>query len=252
MAALAAVAIGAPARASAQDLFELEVFEFETTAPGTYAVGLHTNGVPQPDRRLETPASAHHPVHVSVEVTRGWTERLDTALFVQTAPLGPSQSRWFAGGHLRTKVRFVDGPELPFRLAVSAEYGFNRSPFDDELQTVELTPILDRRIGRLALIANPSVEFVTGGDAQGIEPTFDLAARAAWSVSPSLSLAVDYFSRPGTTRHLDLDEQAHHLIFSTMELTLQEGWTISFGAGHCVTSSEPWIVRSVVGFRFGR
>jgi long-subunit fatty acid transport protein len=95
------------------------------------------------------------------------------------------------------------------------------------------------------------VEFVTGGEAQGIEPTFDLSARAAWSVASSASLAVEYFSRPGTTRHLDLDAEAHHLIFPTVELTLQDGWTISLGAGHCVTRSEPWIVRSVVGFRFG-
>jgi hypothetical protein len=127
--------LGAACRASAQDLFELEVFEFETTAPGTYAVGLHANGVPRSDRRPETPAATHHPVHMSLEVMRGWTERLDTALFVQTAPFGPSQSRWFAGGHLRTRVRLVDGPALPFRVALSAEYGFNGPSFDDELQT---------------------------------------------------------------------------------------------------------------------
>jgi hypothetical protein len=71
---MAVVVIAASSHASAQDLFELEVFEFETTAPGTYAVGLHANGVPQPDRRPETPAATHHPVHMSMEVTRGWTD----------------------------------------------------------------------------------------------------------------------------------------------------------------------------------
>ena len=250
-AVVAGFATALPPAASSQDLFELEVFEFPTTPPGTYVIGFHTNGVPQSAGQPDPIGATHHPVHLSVEMTRGWTERVETAVFVQTAPFGPSPSTWFAGGHVRGKIQLLDQEALPFRLAFSAEYGFNRASFDDELQTLELTPILDRRLGRLALIVNPSVEFVTGGSTPSIEPTFDLSARVGWSLGPSASVSVDYFSRPGTTRHLDVDSPAHHLIFPAIDVGLSDRWSISIGAGHCVTSSEPWVVRSVLGLRIG-
>jgi hypothetical protein len=53
--------------AGAQDLFELEAFDYDTTAPGAYEVELHTNGVSRGGVRMESAAAAHHPVHMSVE-----------------------------------------------------------------------------------------------------------------------------------------------------------------------------------------
>ena len=41
------VTAAASREAAAQDLFELEVFEFEATAPRTFVIGFHTNGVPR-------------------------------------------------------------------------------------------------------------------------------------------------------------------------------------------------------------
>ena len=249
-AALALVLAGTPP-AAAQDLFELEVFEFDTTPKGTYGIGLHTNGVPQPDIDGGASASAHRPVHLSAEVLRGWTDRFDTAVFIQTAPFGASAGHWIAGGHVRARVALVDEPAFPFKVALSGEYGFNRPSWDDELQTFEVTPILERRMGRMSLILNPSMELVVLGDeGQSPDPSFAIAARTGWSFNDSLSVAVDYFSRSGTTRHFAADDPAHHLIFPTIDVGLNHGWTLSLGAGHCITSSEPWIFRSILGFEF--
>jgi hypothetical protein len=247
---VAAAAALASADASAQDLFELEVFRYESAAPGEYEVEFHTNAM---SRGTSTPASVaanHRPVHMSVEVTRGWTERVETAIFVQTAPFGSNGSARFAGGHLRTKYRLGETSRVPIGVAVSAEYTFNRSAFDGELQTLEIRPILDYRQGRLWLVANPSFEMVTRGSDEGLQPTFDLSASAGWQLAPRIGITTDYFSRSATTRHLAPELDAHHLVFGGLNLDLNSQWELSLGLGHCFTSREPWLMKSIIGYRF--
>jgi hypothetical protein len=236
--------------AAAQDLFELEVFGYDTTSAGRYDVELHTNVM---SRGGVTPASAagdHRPAHVSVEVSRGWTDRFETAVFVQTAPFGSSGSARFAGGHLRSKARLGTLPALPLRFAVSAEYAFNHTAFSHERQTFEVRSILDYSLGRLTLVANPSVEIVTRGSDDGLEPVFDLSARAGWRLQPRVTVAADYFSAAATTRHLQPEVSSHHLVFGGLDIDLGAGWELELSAGHCVTRHEPWVMKSVIGYVF--
>jgi len=239
-----------PISAAAQDLFELEVFEYGTTPPGDFEVALHTNVLSSRGVAAESTAKNHQPAHLSVEVTRGWTDRFESALFIQTAPFGPAGSARFGGGHLRGKIRLAELPAVPLRIAVSGEYAFNRTAFDNERQTLEARAILDYVRGRLSLIANPSLEVVTRGAEEGLEPVFDVSARAAWQAIPRAAMTVDYFSAAATTRHLQPETGAHHLVFGGLDMDMGSGWELAVGAGHCVTRKEPWLVRSVIGFSF--
>jgi hypothetical protein len=236
--------------ASAQDLFELEVFDYQTAAPGGYDVALHTNVMSRGGVIPDSILGDHRPTHVSVEVARGWTERVETAVFIQTAPFGSSGSARFAGGHVRSKVRLGAFQALPLRVAIGAEYTFNRAAFDHELQTLEVRPIVDYSRGRLSLVVNPSLELVTHGSDEGLEPVFDVSAAAEWQLVERVGLAVEYFSAAATTRHLQPETGAHHLLFGGVNLDIATGWEFSLSAGHCVTRHEPWLVRSVIGFAF--
>jgi hypothetical protein len=245
-----AIAMLMPVSASPQDLFELEVFEYESAPPGGYEVEFHTNGMTQGSLSPNSPAGNHRPVHVSAEVTRGWTERFETAVFIQTAPFGSSGSARFAGGHLRSKYQLGVTPVVPIGIAVSAEYTFNRLVFDHELQTLEIRPIIDYRQGRLWMVVNPGVEMVTRGSVDGLDPSFDVSAAAGWQLVPSVAVTADYFSRSATTRHLAPEAYAHHLLFAGLKVDLGSQWETSLGLGHCITASEPWVIKSVLGFRF--
>jgi hypothetical protein len=248
--ALGAVLALGPAELPAQDLFELEVFEYDVTAPGEFDVELHVNAVSRGAVAPESVEGDHRPTHVSVEIARGWADRFETALFIQTAPFGSDGAARFAGGHVRGKVQLAALRPVPLRIAVSAEYTVNRAAFDDELQTLEIRPILDYRQGRLSLVANPSVEMVTRGSDEGVEPVFDLSARGVWRLLEAMALTADYFSAAATTRHLQHEVDAHHLLFGGVELDVGSGWELGLALGHCVTSGEPWLVRSVIGYGF--
>jgi hypothetical protein len=95
---------------------------------------------------------------------------------------------------VRTKVRIAELLVVPLRIALSAEYTFNRAAFDHELQTLEIRSILDYVRGRLSLVANPSLELVTRGSGnEGLQPVFDVSARAAWKFVEQASLTTEYF-----------------------------------------------------------
>jgi len=150
-------ALALPTRtAAAQDLFELEVFEYETTPPHDYEIQFHTNGVSRGSIAAGSVTANHRPIHLSVEVTRGWTNRFETAVFIQSAPFGSRGSARFAGGHVRGKLRLGELSSVPLRVAVTAEYAFNRVAFDHEQQTIDFRTILDYSWGRLSLVANPA------------------------------------------------------------------------------------------------
>jgi hypothetical protein len=236
--------------AAAQDLFELEVFEYESTPPGEYEVAFHTNAMMRGGTVPGSAAANHRPVHLSIEVTRGWSDRIETAFFVQTAPFGSTESARFAGGHVRTKIRVGTIPGLSLRVAASAEYAFNRAAFDHELQTFETRGILDFARGRLSVIANPSLEIVTRGSDEGLAPLFDLSARAVWRLTERVALAADYYSAAATLRHLPPESDAHHLVFAGIDLVLSGRWEIGISGGHCVTQREPWLMKSVLGYSF--
>ena len=234
----------------AQDLFELEVFEYESARPGEYEVEVHTNALTSGSMAGVPAAANHRPVHVSVEVKRGWAEKFETALFLQTAPFGSRGSARFAGGHARAKYQFGEIGSTQLRVAASAEYAFNRAVFDHELQTFEMRGIVDYERGRLLLTANPAVEVVTRGPEASLAPVFDISARAGWQLSQRLSAAVDYFSAAATTRHLLPEPGAHPLMFAGFDIDVGSGWEFGLSAGHCLTRREPWLMKSVLGYRF--
>jgi hypothetical protein len=183
-------------------------------------------------------------------VARGWTERFETAIFIQTAPFGGNESAWFAGGHLRAKFRAAEWPALPVRLAFSGEYTFNQPAFDDERQALEVRTIVDYVRGRLSLVANPTIELVTRGADASLQPVFDLSARAGWDVGNRLTLVTDYFAAAATTRHLQPEPSAHHLLFGGVDVNLGDSWELALAVGHCITRSEPWVIRSNIAFSF--
>jgi hypothetical protein len=74
------------------------------------------------------------------------------------------------------------------------------------------------------LVANPSLEVVTKGAEASLDPVFDISARAGWKLSRRLTSVTDYFSAAATTRHLQPQPNAHHLLFTGAGLNLAPGW----------------------------
>ena len=238
-----------PLPAVAQDLFELEVFPSATAGEGETRIGIHANGLPGRAVAAASP-TIDHPFHASVELSHGWTDRFETAVFLETAPLARAQGARFAGGHVRPKYRFARPPGLPFDVSLAVEYAINRIVFDDNRQTLEFVPILERRQGRLSLVANPEWAIAIKGPENASLPKFSTAAKVQWQTRPRVSMGFEYFWKTEALKHFDPDIDRHHFLLAVMDVRLSDDWELNIGAGRCLTDPrENWIVKMIVGYR---
>lgn len=238
------------ASASAQDLFEIEVLPHETTAAGETSIDLHTNGIPG-SASLATITTTDHPFHASVELSHGWTDHYETGVFLQTAPVARPHGVRFAGGHIRPKFRFPSTRRVPFAVSLAVEYGINRTVFDENRQTLEIVPIVERRAGRLLLSLNPEWSVTIRGPETPSVPKVSAAGKAAWQATPHVSAGVEYYWKTEALKHFDPVVDRHHFAMPVVDIDLSPEWELNVGAGHCLTASrERWVLKSIVGYRF--
>ena len=206
--------------AAAQDLFELEVFEYRRRSPGAHELEFHTNALTRGSWPRASIAANHRPAHMSAELKRGWTNRLETGDLhpdgpVRVAPAARGLPAGMCGRKFGSvSCRLSRYASRPARNTPSTARCSSRTP--------DVRVALDCRLRARPFV--PRGEPVAGarhprrGD--GLEPVFDVSARGEWQLSPRVALAADYFSAAATVRHLAPESDAHHLIFGGRASTL--------------------------------
>jgi hypothetical protein len=254
-AALGAMLLCSSARlASAQNLFEVEVFPDEVLERGETELEFHNGVMPSgtrlPDRMFDP--STH--VHLSLEVTHGWTDAFETGLFIETAPAGGDLHATLTGWHVRPKFRFGQWRHVPVHLSVSAEYTFVKQAGDRHFrQAIAITPILERHGRRFEMSLNPAIEIAVRGPGVASSPVLEPSAKVASKLFETMWLGIEYYAETGSIRHFDPLSEQHHLIFPVVDFRTASGWELNVGVGRGLTgSSEHWVVKSIVGVRFRR
>jgi hypothetical protein len=228
--------VASAGRASAQNLFEVQVFPDEILKPGETEVEFHSVAMP-----------SH--LHASFELSHGWNSRFETGAFLETSPSIDDDHAAFTGFHFRPKFRFAEWRRFPFHVSVSAEYAFVKHPGDlDFRQALALTPILERHLGSFELSLNPSFEFALKGPEAGESPVFEPSAKLASRVSKAVWVGVEYYAETGPIKHFEPLAEQHHLVFPTVDVHSGSGWDLNVGVGRGLTgASEHWVLKMIVG-----
>lgn len=253
---LAAMAVwaGLAGTAAAQDLFEIQVYPWETVEPGATMFEFHTNFTPSGSKgTVDGVFGNDRQFHETLEITHGWTKYFETGFYIETAPYVPNEGAHFTGIHIRPRFRFREFESFPFRVSLSFEYAFNQPGFDPNSQTLEIRPIFERQQGRLYFSFNPDLSLAIkgpdAGDAPGFEPNFKLG----WDFTKVVQAGIEYYAETGNVKHFDPWEDEHHILFGAADLNVSPDWELNFGVGHGLTgTSEHWIVKTIVGYRFKR
>jgi len=237
---------------TAQDLFEIQVYPYETVEPGRTMLEFHTNFTPSGTKTMNAGVfPSHHQFHLTAEITHGFTKFFEVGFYLETAPYVPEQGAKFTGWHVRPRFRFPEYEGFPFRMSLSFEYAFNQPGFDPNPQTLEIRPIFEREEGRLYLSINPDLSLATKGPDAGSSPVFAPNAKIGWQVTKIVSGGLEYYAETGPVKHLDPLSQQHHLLFPAIDLNVSPDWELNFGVGHGLTNtSEQWMVKAIVGYRF--
>jgi len=241
-------------RAAAQDLFEIQVYPYQTVEPGRTMVELHTNNfisgttdAPPGEFPLD------HQSHVTLEVTHGFTKYFECAGYLVTAAHVPGEGGKFAGVRIRPRFRFPESKGFPFNISLSFEVGFNQPAFEANTRTLEIRPILEHEQGRLYLSINPDLSKALKGPDQDDGLEFEPGVKVAWSVTPKVAAGIEYYGATGTLTHLEPLADQHHMIFPTIDLDLSPDWELNFAIGRGLTdTSEHWVFKSIVGYKFKR
>jgi len=236
-------------RATAQNLFEVQVFPDEILERGETQVEFHSvlmpSGTRLPDRMLDR--SSH--VHLSFELSHGWNDTFETGVFLETSPSTDDNHAALTGFHFRPKFRFAEWRRFPFHTSVAFEYAFIKQPGDvDFRQALGITPIFERHVGAFEMSFNPGVEVEIHGSRGDGSPVFEPSAKLASRISQTAWIGVEYYAETGPIKHFDPLAEQHHLVFPSIDIRSRSGWNLNLGVGRGLTgSSEHWVVKTIVG-----
>ena len=251
---LSVLVVVPPSPASSQDLFEIQVYPYDTVEPGHTMLEFHTNFIPSGTTDAGDGVYANdRQMHLTIEVTHGFTPFFEVGFYIETAPYVPDVGSKFTGWHIRPRFRFPESKTFPFKVSLSLEYAFNRPGFNPNTQTLELRPIFERQNGRLYLSINPDLSVAIRGPESGSAPTLEPNAKIGWDVSTKISAGIEYYAETGPVKHFDPLSQQHHILLPAIDLNLSPDWELNFGVGRGLTNtSEHWILKGIVGYRFKR
>jgi len=127
----------------------------------------------------------------------------------------------------------------------------------------ELQTLSQRSIQKVGVVRfNPFAD--TGGDQSFAIALLDadgngvvlssLHGRADTRIfAKQVQAGMEYYSETGTVKHFDPLSDQHHILFGAADLNVSPDWELNFGVGHGLTgTSEQWIVKTIVGYRFKR
>ncbi|HUL29852.1 MAG TPA: hypothetical protein VLZ03_05295 [Thermodesulfobacteriota bacterium] len=235
----------------AQENYEIQVYDSETETPGKVMVELHSNmAVKGTTQKTEGVLPTQHALHETLEVTYGFTPWFETGFYIFTS-IQPGMGWQWVGDHIRPKVRVPESWDWPVGVALSTEFGYQRRKFSTDTWSIEIRPIIDKKIGRWYLSFNPVLGRSLKGDGTNRGFEFNPNFKISYEFSSKISGGFEYYGSLGPLSGFDPLKEQKHQIFPVVDLNLGADWELNFGVGMGLTSStDRLIIKTIVGRRF--
>jgi hypothetical protein len=215
--------------ASAQDRFEIQVYDSEVAQAGQLGLELHTNYVFKGSRSTspEGELATEHVLRATLEPHIGLFGWGELGAYLQSA-LRPGGAFDYAGVKLRFKARW---PE---------------KFFDDRLGLALNVEVIDLRVGPFYGSVNPIISIDLRGPAAG-HPQFQPAAKLAVFVRPDLSVGSEYYAAFGPLDALLAAGEQNHYLYGVVDFT-SAYVDFNVGLGRGFGGAEPWVAKSIFSF----
>lgn len=249
LAALTVLCAATPARA--QENYEIQVYGSDTVAPGSTMVELHSNFTAQGSRSTDDGTlPTHHAFHETLEITHGFNDWFETGFYVFSS-IQPDGGWQWVGDHIRPRVRVPEKWHWPVGVSLSAEFGYQQRKFSPDTWTVEVRPIVDKKLGRWYGAFNP----VWGRSFHGLNQNngwdFAINSKVSYDFTKHIAGGLEYYGGYGPFPNFDPLRQQSQQFFPTIDFDLGPQWEFNFGVGVGGTrATDHLIVKMILGRRF--
>jgi hypothetical protein len=237
-------------RAYAIDFYEIQIYPTDTAPQYHLTLELHSNSVTTGTGKLAHESINPYQIHETLEATYGILPWLEVGQYFATARLN-NGSYEYAGS--RTKIHFgvPQTEEWPVQLGGNLELDYMRRAAEDNPLTLEIRPIIEKRIRKFTLIANLALEMPFKGPGTHRGMQFAPSGEVEYDLFKWLSPAVEYYGDMGPIEVIPGAQRQQHFIVPTLNLHLLEQLELNLGVGIGVTrASNGVFVKSIVGWTF--
>ncbi|HEY3835976.1 MAG TPA: hypothetical protein VGL72_05375 [Bryobacteraceae bacterium] len=238
---LIAGALACAGPASAQDPFEIHVYEYEPMSLGHYSLEAHVNfdaqGSSQRDGSL---LPTEHQAHVTLEPTVGLSDNFAVGFMFLNA-WEPGYSPQFAGWRVLPHFYAPKSWDFPVRLGFVAEFSFQNAGYEENTRRVELRPILDREFEHWQIVFNPVMERALHGPGTRRGWNFEPALLLRWKRA-EFSPSIEYY---GEVESINVSPRAQpetHQLFLGGDWEFNPGFSINLGAGFDLGDRGPGLI----------
>lgn len=229
--------------ASAQDPFEIHVYQYETLAPGEFTLEQHFNYVPIGSKQFDgTVAPSNDQLHLTYELTAAVVKNVSVGFMFLTGEVPGHGGLQYAGWRVLPHLYVPRSWHWPLDAGFVAEFSFQKTLFEENSRRVELRPIVEKSFGPVKLTANPVVERALHGPGVGVGWGFEPAARIGYQKHPRFAPSLEYY---GSVR------SAVHQLYAGGDLKFSEKLLLNLGAGVGLTPfGDRLVLKSRLEYEF--
>ena len=239
------------AGAYAQGNYEVQVYGSDLVSPGVTMVELHSNFTASGAKGVvDGVLPTNHAVHETLEVTHGWNEWWETGFYQFTSIQADGSWQW-VGTHIRPRVAVPERYGLPVGVSMSGEVGYQRAAFSADTWTLELRPIVDKKIGRFYAALNPTLDRSLHGPSKGRGFGFSPNVKFSYDVTKKVALGMEYYGDYGPVTGWDPVRDQQQQFLPAVDIDFGKNWEFNFGVGVGVTqATDHLLVKAILGYRF--
>jgi len=234
----------------AQDNYEIQVYGSELVAPGRTMVELHSNNTLNGSKFTQAGMlPTDHVQHETIEITHGWNEWFETGFYIFNS-IGNEGRTAYVGSHIRPRFAVPEDQHWPVGVSLSLEFGFQKAAFDPNTATLEVRPIVDKKMGKVYISLNPTVDKSFRGPQQNTGFIFSPNVKGSYDVTKVIALGLEYYGTTGPFFHYSPLHDQDHQLFVAGDLNFDPNWEVNFGYGIGSQNADKSIVKLILGRRF--
>jgi hypothetical protein len=223
---------------------EIQVYDAQIAAPGTFNLTWHNNYTP--DGRISPDYAGgivpNHTLNGVPEWAYGVTPWFEAGLYLPLYSLASNGALTFNGFKLRALFVEPDAGNQRFIYGVNFEFSYNTEHWNQNRYTQEIRPIIGWHIGQLDIIVNPILDNSYKGLSQ---LDFAPASRIAYNFTKTWAVAAEEYDEFGPLRAFNAPSQQQHQLFGVVDHK-GKAWAIEGGIGLGLTSATDKVVLKLI------